>query len=359
MITDALWSDFDNDGKIDLVITGEWMPVTFFKNTGTGFKNINSSTAIGNHVGWWNSLTAGDFDDDGDIDYVAGNLGSNSPFKATQDEPMFVYAKDLDKNGKPDPMVFCYIKAEDGSRKPFPMHTRDDLISAVNEIRKKYPTYKSFGKASLTELWSPTEQERAITFKATDMQSSYIENKGNGQFEIKPLPLETQVAPIYGMISQDIDNDGFLDLILVGNDYGMEPGSGRHDAFMGLCLKGSGAGTFTPMSFNTSGFFVNGDAKGLANIRTADGKNMLVSTQNQDSIKTFINDRNTSSHWFTVKKEDAYAEIEYSSNKTKKIEFYYGSTFLSQSSRGFEVGDGVKKITISDFRGNKREVDLK
>ena len=359
MITDALWSDFDNDGKIDLVITGEWMPVTFFKNTGTGFKNINSSTGIGNHIGWWNSLTAGDFDNDGDIDYVAGNLGLNSPFKATQDEPMFVYAKDLDKNGKPDPMVFCYIKAEDGSRKPFPMHTRDDLISAVNEIRKKYPTYKSFGKASLNELWSPTEQERAITFKATDMQSSYIENKGNGQFEIKPLPLETQVAPIYGMISQDIDNDGFLDLILVGNDYGMEPGSGRHDAFMGLCLKGSGAGTFTPMSFKTSGFFVNGDAKGLANIRTADGKNMLVSTQNQDSIKTFINDRNTSSHWFTVKKEDAYAEVEYSSSKTKKIEFYYGSTFLSQSSRGFEVGDGVKKITITDFRGNKREVDLK
>jgi hypothetical protein len=272
---------------------------------------------------------------------------------------MYVYAKDIDKNGKPDPMIFCYLKAEDGTRKPFPMHTRDDLVSALNEIRKKYPTYKSFGKASLNDLWSATEREHAITFKATDMNSSYVENKGNGKFEMKPLPLEAQVAPVYGIVSQDIDNDGFVDLLLVGNDYGMEPGGGRHDAFMGLCLKGNGTGTFTPMSLNASGFFVNGDAKGLANIRTAGGRNMLIATQNQNSIKTFINDRNTPSHWITVKKEDAYAEIQYGGNKTKKIEFYYGSSFLSQSSRGCEVGDGVNKITITDFKGNKRELEIK
>jgi hypothetical protein len=147
MITDALWSDFDQDGNIDLVLTGEWMPVTFFKNSGTGFKNVTAATGIDQHIGWWNSLTAGDFDNDGDIDYVAGNLGLNSPFKATAAEPMYVYAKDLDNNGKLDPMLFCYLKAEDGTRKPFPMHTRDDLVSAVNVIRKRYPTYKSFGKA--------------------------------------------------------------------------------------------------------------------------------------------------------------------------------------------------------------------
>ena len=125
------------------------MPVTFLKNTGTSFVSINKTSGISQYLGWWNSLTAGDFDNDGDIDYVAGNLGLNSNYKATAAEPMTLYAKDLDNNSSLDAMLFCYMKAEDGSRKPFPMHTKDDLASQLVSIRKKYPTYKSYGLATM------------------------------------------------------------------------------------------------------------------------------------------------------------------------------------------------------------------
>jgi hypothetical protein len=358
MISDALWSDFDQDGNIDLVLAGEWMPVTFFRNTGTAFKNITTLTGIDQHVGWWNSLTAGDFDNDGDMDYVAGNLGLNSPFKGTMARPMYLYAKDLDNNGKSDPIIFCYLKAEDGTQKPFPMHTRDDMVSAVNAVRKRYPTYKSFGRAGLTELLSASDRESATAMIATDMNTSYIENKGNGKFSITPLPLSAQVAPVYGMISQDINNDGNLDLVLVGNDYGMEPGGGRHDAFIGLCLKGKSDGTFEALPLSETGVFVNGDAKGLSSIRLANGGNLLVATQNQDSIKAFSGAAKSTNanRWIKLQKDDWFADIEYKGNKKRKVEFYYGSTFLSQSSRGLAVDDEVVGVIITDFRGNKRKV---
>ncbi|MEJ7830535.1 MAG: VCBS repeat-containing protein, partial [Segetibacter sp.] len=170
MVTDALWSDFDNDGKIDLVLTGEWMAVSFFKNTGSSFVPVTNATGISQHVGWWNSLVSGDFDNDGDIDYVAGNVGLNSNYCATSAEPMTLYAKDIDNNGSLDAMVFCYMKAADGSRKPFPMHTKDDLASQLVSIRKKYPTYKSFGLASMNELWSEKDKQGAIKKMANDLR---------------------------------------------------------------------------------------------------------------------------------------------------------------------------------------------
>jgi hypothetical protein len=190
------------------------------------------------------------------------------------------------------------------------------------------------------------------------MNTSYIENKGNGKFSIKPLPVEAQVAPVYGMVSQDINNDGNLDLVLVGNDYGMEPGGGRHDAFTGLCLIGNSAGTFEPLQLSESGVFVNGDAKGLSTVHLADGENVLIASQNQDSLKVFINKRKpaNANNWIKVQKDDAFVDIEYKGNKKRRIEFYYGSTFLSQSSRGFQVANDVVKIIITDFKGNKREL---
>ncbi|MDB5247305.1 MAG: repeat domain in Vibrio, Colwellia, Bradyrhizobium and Shewanella [Segetibacter sp.] len=359
MITDALWSDFDQDGKTDLVLTGEWMSITFFKNMSGSFTQVNKSTGIDQHVGWWNSLTAGDFDNDGDIDYVAGNLGLNSHFTATPAEPMLIYSKDLDDNGKLDPMVFCYIKAEDGTRKSFPMHTRDDLVSQLVSIRKRYPTYKAFGRASFNELWSPTDRENAITMRATNMNTSYIENKGNGQFTIKPLPLEAQAAPVYAMATEDVDDDGNLDLLLVGNDYGMEPGGGRHDAFTGLCLKGNGNGNFISLPLAKSGFFVNGDAKGLATVHTAKGEDVVVATQNQDSLKVFsgkVKRTGSTSSWITLNPDDFCADLILANNKKRRMEFYYGSTFLSQSSRKIALPADVVKVVITDFKGNKREV---
>ncbi len=354
MVTDALWSDFDTDGKVDLVLTGEWMPVTFLKNTGTSFIPVNT-TGISQHTGWWNSLTAGDFDNDGDIDYVAGNLGLNSNYCATEKEPMSLYAKDLDNNGSLDAMVFCYMKGENNTRKPFPMNTKDDLASQLVSIRKKYPTYKSFGLASMNDLWSATDKQGAITKTTNYLQSAYIENKGGGKFTITPLPIEAQEAPVYGMMSEDIDEDGNLDLLLVGNDYGMEPYSGRHDAFNGLCLKGDGHGNFSPLTIAQSGFFIKGDAKGLAKIHTAGNEDVWIATQNQDSLMLYAKtNAQPNAKWVNLKGDDFSADITYKNGSKKRMEFYYGSTYLSQSSRKLFIEKDMVNITVTNFKGIKR-----
>lgn len=356
MITDALWSDFDKDGKVDLIVTGEWMPVTFFKNTGTSFIPI-ANTGINQHLGWWNSIVSGDFDNDGDMDYVAGNLGLNSSYTASADEPMTIYAKDLDKNGSLDAMVFCYMKGEDGKRKPYPMHAKEDLASQLITIRKQFPTYKSYGLASMDDLWSSKDQQTAIKKTANNLQTSFIENKGNGRFSMRALPLEAQMAPVYGMMSEDIDGDGSLDLLLVGNDYGMEPYSGRHDAFNGLCLKGDGKGNFSPLSVEESGFFVKGDAKGLARIHTAKGEDIWIATQNADSVVVHKKTAKSAiQKWVTLKPDDFSADITFKNGTKRRVEFYYGSTYLSQSSRKFLIDKDVVKFTITSFKGQKREV---
>ncbi len=355
MVTDALWSDFDNDGLVDLVVAGEWMPVTFFKNNGHGFIKINSG--IEQHTGWWNSLVAGDFNNDGKTDYIAGNLGQNSNYKASFAEPMTILGKDVDNNGSFDAMIFCYMKAEDGTAKPFPMHTRDDLISQVISTRKKYPTYKGFGRATMDDLWSKQDRQNAVILKATDMNTSFIENKGNGRFSISAMPAEAQMAPVYGMVAKDFDNDGVLDLLMVGNDFGMEPFTGRHDAFMGLYLKGNGKGGFSSKTIAGSGFFVNGDGKALATIRAGNGRELFVATQNQDSLKVFsLTKMKPNASFISLKPTDFYADIVYNNNQKKHLEFYYGSTYLSQSSRKLELEPNVKSVVITDYKGVKRKV---
>jgi hypothetical protein len=357
MITDALWSDFDKDGLVDLIIVGEWMPVTFYKNNGHGFTKVN--TGIDDHVGWWNSIVAGDFNNDGNIDYVAGNLGKNSNYIASFEQPMTIMGKDMDGNGSFDAMIFCYMKADDGSQKPFPMHTRDDLISQVISIRKKFPTYNGFGHATMDDIWSEADKKGATILKATDLNTSIILNKGNGKFAISAMPLAAQTAPVYGMVAEDIDQDGNLDLMMVGNDYGMEPFTGRHDAFMGLYMKGNGKGGFAPTTVAQSGIFVNGDGKSLGTIQSAKGGDVFVASQNQDSLKTYR--QNTSGlkpkKYIKLQPDDFYADITYKNNTKKRVEFYYGSSYLSQSSRNLQVDADVAKITITGYSGKKREIN--
>ncbi|TLP71857.1 FG-GAP repeat domain-containing protein [Maribacter sp. ACAM166] len=354
MVTDALWSDFDMDGRPDLILTGEWMPVTFLRNTGTTFEAV--STGIENRTGWWNSLVSGDFDNDGDLDYIAGNLGLNTNYKASPEEPMTIIAKDIDQNGSMDATVFCYMLGDDGTRKAFPIASRDDLVSQVITMRKKFPTYKSYGLATMNDIWSDEDRKGSIVLEANEMRTSYIENIGNGKFEMKPLPFEAQKAPIFGMISDDVDSDGNLDILMVGNDYGMDPYSGRHDAFNGLCLKGNGKGSFESMSIGESGFFVNGDAKGMATLHTAKNEDVVIATQNQDSLLLFSKKNKNVVKWIDLKSDDFSADIEYIDGSKRRVEFYYGSTYLSQSSRKFPIEKTVEKITITNFKGNKREV---
>ncbi len=356
MVTDALFTDFDNDGKVDLIVTGEWMPVTFFKNTGKGFEEIQH-TGIENNIGWWNSIVAGDFDNDGDIDYIAGNLGLNTNYKCSPQEPLTILAKDLDNNGSMDAMVFCYMKAEDGTMKPFPMATKGDMVSQLISTRKKYPTYKAYGAVTMDDMWKAADKQGAIMLQANYMQTSFIQNDGNGHFTIKPLPIEAQAAPVFGMLAEDIDGDGNLDVLMTGNDYGMDPYTGRMDAFNGLYLKGDGKGNFQPFTIAQSGFYVPGDAKALAKIHSAKGEDLYVATQNQDSVMVYaksINNKN--SKWINLQPEDFSADIFYKNISTKHIEFYYGDSYLSQSSRKLELINDINRVIITNYKGVKREV---
>ena len=164
------------------------MPVTFFKNTGKGFEKVEQ-TGIENNVGWFNSIVAGDFDNDGDIDYVVGNLGLNTNYTCSKAEPLTVMAKDIDGNGSLDAMVYCYMKAEDGTMKSFPMSAKGDLEGQVISMRKKFPTYKAYGVSTIDDVWNATNKQGALMLQANDMHSSYLQNDGNGHFTIKSLPL--------------------------------------------------------------------------------------------------------------------------------------------------------------------------
>jgi hypothetical protein len=210
----------------------------------------------------------------------------------------------------------------------------------------------------MNDLWTAQDREGAIKKTANYLQSSYIENKGNGKFLIRALPVEAQTAPVFGMIGEDVDGDGNLDLLLVGNDYGMEPYSGRHDAFNGLFMKGDGKGNFKPLSVSESGFFVKGDGKGLARIHTAKDEDIFLATQNQDSVLIYVKtgDSDKNQKWIDLKPDDFYADIIYKDGRKRRVEFYYGSTYLSQSSRKFPIDKNAAKITITNFKGAKREL---
>ncbi|RDC61785.1 VCBS repeat-containing protein [Adhaeribacter pallidiroseus] len=361
MITDALWSDFDKDGQVDLVIAGEWMPITFLKNNKGQLQNITATTGVQNKTGWWNSLTAGDFDNDGDIDYAAGNLGLNSNYCAKPDQPLQVIAKDFDKNGSLDAVLSCYLKSEDGQMRPYPMHTRDDLNAQMPRTRSIFARYSNYAMATIDEVIPVKEREGALILQANHMASSYLENLGQGKFKMHLLPQVAQFAPVYGMVADDVNQDGNLDLLVVGNDYSTEVFTGNYDALIGLYLQGNGKGKFTPVPVSRSGFFVNGDAKGLAQLYTKDGQKLTLVTQNQDSLKVWQTtplSKQPVNKVITLQPMDASAEITYQNGKKQHLEFYYGHTYLSQSSRKLAWQPGMASIIIKDFSGRSRQLDF-
>lgn len=357
MITDAIWTDFNNDRKIDLMLAGEFTPVMFFENTGKGFTPVK--TDIDHQTGWWNSITAGDYDLDGDIDYVVGNLGLNNNYQVTEQFPLKVFAKDLDGNGSVDAVMACYMRESMTShaKKLYPVHFWDELNTQSPIFRNKFSYYDQYSKATMNDLLTADEMKDAFILEASQMATSYIENLGGNKFNLTPLPVLTQVAPVNGLITDDVNGDGNPDVIMVGNDFGNEVFSGRHDAFTGLVLLGDGTGKFNIVSSAQSGFYVPGDAKALARLSIG-GQNLFIATQNQDSIKVFANTKGDKRTSFVPEALDVSAEITFTDGKKQKIEFYYGSGYLSQSTRQIYLRDNVKEIIVYDSKGEWREVNI-
>jgi hypothetical protein len=292
MITAAQWLDFDKDGQTDLVITGEWMPIRFFRNTGNSFKGagpqfteVTAATGLGDIHGQWRSLALADVDGDGDLDLIAGNLGLNCEYAASEKTPMELFATDLDGNGSIDPVFCYYIKTEDGSRSSFPAVGRKKLAEQVPFVKKKFLYNLDFTHARFEDIYTKRPGDSLLRLYCKETRSGWLENKGHGKFVFHPLPVQAQFAPVNAILCADLDGDGKPDLLLAGNEYQAEPMRGRYDASYGCFLKGDGQGGFAYSSGATNGFILQGDIKSLVLLPAASGGQLVLAGANNDSLQ--------------------------------------------------------------------------
>ena len=287
MVTSAVWSDFDKDGQIDLIIAGEWMPVRFFRNENGRLVDDTADTGLAHENGMWRSLEATDVDNDGDIDLVAGNLGLNCDFQVSAEEPMQLYATDLDGNGSIDPLIFFYIKGEDGKKRSLPAITRNRFSDQVPGIKKRFLHHGDYAKATFNDIFKGHDKDKILQLHCEETRSCYFENIGNGKFVKHPLPVEAQFAPVNAIVCDDLDNDGFKDLLLAGNEYQAEVISGRYDASYGCFLRGSNTKSFAPVSPVKSGFILNGDVKDMELITLPNQEKIILVAVNNDLMRVF------------------------------------------------------------------------
>lgn len=357
LVCDALFTDYDQDGWPDLILAGEWMPVTVLKNEKGQFKNTTASTGVNDQTGWWNTIAPGDFDNDGDIDYVLGNLGQNSFYRASPKTPVGILAKDFDKNDSYDAFPYLYLPDQEGQLKPFPAQTRDDIVKQMISMRSKFQNYKTYAVTTADKIFTEEQMKGAQKLEAVNLQSVLMRNEGNGKFSFQALPKEAQFSVLNGIVADDFDGDGNLDLVINGNDYGTEVSVGRYDALNGLFLKGDGKGGFAALSILQSGIFIPGNGKGLVKLRHANGQTLLAAAQNRGPLKIF--ELKSSSQNISLLPDDMAAHISLSNGKKQVLEAYYGASYLSQSGRFLTLGPDVKALTITNAKGQTRNVSLK
>lgn len=353
LISDALWTDFNGDSWPDLILAGEWMPLRFFKNESGKLVEVTKAAGIGNHLGWWNSLAAADLDNDGDIDYIAGNVGENINFKGTEKEPVRIYSKDLDGNGSIDPLISFYLRDSVGTKKEYLYHPWQDVTKQYVGIRKRFNSYGEFGEVTLPEMFPDGLLDDATVLSLNYMKTSWIENLDDGTFKMHALPVAAQIAPVYGILPQDLDGNGSMDLLLIGNDFGMEVQQGPADALVGVALKNNGNGSFEPIPLNKSHFFVPGDGKSLSLLNLNNEKNLIVASQNNDSLKVFARYQKYPSEIIPLRPNEVKTEISFQNGEKQLTEFYWGSTFQSQSSRSVTVPLQALEIRFYDNLGKE------
>src|SRR5260221_6294319 len=284
MITDALWADIDGDKDMDLIVVGEWMPISVFVNEAGGVVNRTSEKGLLHSNGWWDRIEKADIDHDGGIEFIARNHGLYSRFRASVEKPVTMYVSDFDKNGSIEQIICTY-----NGEKSYPMVLRHDLIQQIPNLKKKYLKYESYKDQIITDIFSEEELKDAIKLEVFNLSSCVAINDGKGKFTLKPLPVDAQLSPMYAVNVEDIDRDGNPDVMMGGNLYRAKPEVGRYDASYGVFLKGDGTGSFTSVKAKDSGFFVDGETRDIKKIKIGRSDFLLVARNNDAPFLFKIN----------------------------------------------------------------------
>jgi hypothetical protein len=358
MIKSAIWTDFDNDNDLDIIAVGDWMGIKVWKNNSGTFTEIANESGLDSTNGHWRSIIGGDFDNDGDIDYVVGNLGTNTRYHATKEFPLELHYKDYDENGSVD---FLHGRYQDSVL--YPARLTASLINQIPTLRYKYLFAKSFADAKLADIvGGDSNLHSGGSRYVYDMNSLMLINDGKGSFTTKRLPMISQISPIYGMIADDFDNDGNLDLIHTGNFYGPDRDMWRYDAGIGMVLKGDGKLGFKELSVKESGFYVPGEGRALIMMPRA-GKNslLLLSSANKGTLQIFEKTLDAKTSLMKLNKSEmlTHAIIEYKNGKKRRQEFYTGSGHLSQGIHVLQADQSISKILLFDSTGKTRTITTK
>ncbi|HRI31015.1 MAG TPA: VCBS repeat-containing protein, partial [Candidatus Kapabacteria bacterium] len=341
MVQSALWTDFDNDNWLDLIVVGEWSPIRFFKNNGGQLTEITEITGINGLHGWWNSINGGDFDNDGDIDYVVGNFGPNIRYRGSEKYPIEFFANDFDKNGSADHLMTYWE-----NDKRYAVRSLMAFYNQMPILRKRFPLYRDYVQLSFDDVFSKESLDSSQKMLLNCVHSLYVENLGNGKFRAKNLPALAQIAPILGSAIQDFDEDGNLDIVISGNFYGPDVEAWRYDAGYGLLLRGDGKGGFIPQDALHSGICIHGDSRGIIALPShSNARITLCAPVNGGYVQTFVT-RPLTSEIITITPTQRYAMVELKNGKQRKHEFYCGSGYLSQSANFLIKSKQVKKIIL-------------
>ncbi len=283
MVTDASWHDLNSDGKQDLVLTGEWMPITFLLQDIEGkFIDRTKEYGFDKTSGWWNTISKADVDNDGDMDFLAGNAGLNLRLRASTSEPIELWVGDIESNGSYDPIITYY-----NNHQRYPFVSRDQLIKQVPPLKRKFLRYEDYKNVRIEDIIPDEKINTFVHRKAEIFSSVWIENKGNQDYQIHLLPREAQMFPIFSFVVQDVNKDGHVDILAVGNWFAVQPDLGRQDAGYGLVLLGDGSGIFSPLNPGDSGFWVTGEGRDMKVVSTANGEKSILVSRNNDRLLIF------------------------------------------------------------------------
>lgn len=279
MVTDAAWADLNKDGFVDLVVVGEWMPITIFQNENGRLLEATQQYGLQNTHGWWNTVVAQDLNADGWVDLIAGNLGLNAVLKASREAPVQMFVYDFSGDHRPDQILTYYRE-----QKVYPFASAELLLGHMPPLQKHYKKFSDYAGKTVQEIF-PAEQLQAATVRTAETFASMMFlNNGAGAMLAKPLPMAAQFAPIDAMLCDDFNRDGRVDMLLAGNFFGAPPEQGRYDASYGALLLGNGAGEFQTLTLQASGFVVHGEVRALHELKTAAGASLILAARNNETV---------------------------------------------------------------------------